>query len=227
MAHALRSLIFALLLSLPLTTRAQNSAPEQRVRFTAFCTRPATGLTFFPRAAGAAQPLVFYPTARSPRYDYRGAMPLRIVDAQTGTVVAEATVPPAIADALLVLVPNEPAPTAGLRYRVFVLDDSAARQASGTLAIINLSGLALSGTLGEHALTFADGLNPALPVSRAAKLTLRTPFKARTYQAYAGEIALAKGERALLLLLPPFYKGSLEVQSRLLMDAPPAPSPRP
>ncbi len=226
MAHALRYLICTLLLGLPFATRAQHPTPEQHVRFTVFCTRPATGLAFVPRAAGAAQPLVFYPTARSPRYDYRGAMPLRIVDSRTGTV-AEATVPPAIAEALLVLVPYEPPLSVGLRYRVFVLDDSAARQPPGTLAIINLSGLALSGTLGEQPLTLVDGLNPALPVSHAAKLTLRTLFKSRSYQAYACEIALGKGERALLLLLPPFYKGSLEVQSRLLTDATPAPTPRP
>jgi hypothetical protein len=48
---------------------------------------------------------------------------------------------------------------------------------------------------------------------------LRTTVKNRTYQAYVGNIELGKNERALLLLLPPFYRGSPEVQSRLLIDA--------
>ena len=41
-------------------------------------------------------------------------------------------------------------------------------------------------------------------------------------------VALERNERALLILFPPFYKGSLEVQSRLLVDQPPgtaAPKP--
>jgi hypothetical protein len=202
--------------------RATEGAPtEPRVHFTVFCPRPPTGLGFAPRAGAAVQPLAFYPTARSPRYEYRGTMPLRLVDQTSGAVVAEATVPAAITEALLLLVPVEPT-AVGVRFRVYVLDDSAARQAPGTLAVINLSGLPLTGTLGDEPLTLTDGLNAPHPLPRAAKLALHTPFKTKSYQAYAGEIALGKNERALLLLLPPFYKGSFEVQSRLLRDAPPA-----
>ena len=36
----------------------------------------------------------------------------------------------------------------------------------------------------------------------------------------AGTVELRRGERALLVLLPPFYRGSAEVQSRLLIDSP-------
>jgi hypothetical protein len=219
MAHAFRYLIFAGLTGGSWLARAQTPPAEQPVRFTVFCPRAITGLAFAPRAGAPPQPLVFYPTARSPHYDFRGTMPLRIVDAKSGAPVAEATVPSAISSALLILVPVEPVPAAGLRYRVFVLDDSATRQTAGSLEIINFSVLALSGTLEGKPLTLVDGLNPATPVGHAAKLQLRTPSKARTYQAYSGEIALGKNERALLLLLPPFYQGSLEVQSRLLVDS--------
>ena len=95
MAHALRPLIrqsgvgtalVALLFVFALASqaaRAQSAAPEQTVRFTVFSARPAAGLTYVARARQAASPLVLYPTARSPRYEYRGAMPLRITDAAT------------------------------------------------------------------------------------------------------------------------------------------------
>jgi hypothetical protein len=147
-------------------------------------------------------------------------MPLRITDAKTHAVVAEVTVPREISTALILLVPLDPAPAAGLRYQTYVLDDTAARQAAGSLAIINFSGLELAGTLDGKPLALTSGLNAVTPLGRSATLTLRTTVKNRTYQAYAGNVELGKNERALLLLLPPFYRGSLEVQSRLLIDAP-------
>src|SRR5688572_25599165 len=47
------------------------------VRFTVFSARPIADVAFAPRAGAAPQKVVFYPTARSPRYEFRGAMPLR------------------------------------------------------------------------------------------------------------------------------------------------------
>lgn len=236
MAHALRPLtgrshrfrdpltallfVFALGFDLGTAARAESAAPEQTVRFTVFSTRPAAGLTYVARPRQAATPVVLYPTARSPRYEYRGPMPVRILDAKTNTAVAEASVPPTITEALLILVPIEPVPATGLRYQVYVLDDTAARQAPGTLAIINFSGLALAGTVVGKPVTLQTGLNPAQAVGRTAAIMLRTVAKNRNFQAYANTLELAKHERALLLLLPPFYKGSSEVQSRLLVDSP-------
>jgi hypothetical protein len=227
MAHPLRYLIAPLLaFGAVLLAPGRAAAAEQAVRFTVFASRATSGLTFSPRVGQPAVPVVFYPTARSPRYEYRGPMPLRFTDAKSGAVVAEATVPPTIADALLLLVPLEPAPAAGLRYQVFVLDDTAARQAPGSLALINFSGMELAGTIDGQPVTLTAGLNPVQPIGRAAALLLRTTVKGRSYQAYAGKIELKAAERALLLLLPPFYKGSLEVQSRVLVDTPPrAPAP--
>ena len=193
---------------------------EQAGRFTVFSARPITDISFAPRTAAPKQKLVFYPTARSPRYDYRSAMPLRFLDATTGAVVAEAVIPPEIREALLLFSAIEPTPTSGLRYRVAVLDDSSPRQAPGSLAIINLSGLALTGTVGKETVALEAGLNTPIAVTSAAKVVLRSSAKGRSFQAYADEVKLKKNERALLILFPPFYKNSQEVQSRLLVDAP-------
>ena len=167
--------------------------------------------------------IVFYPTARSPRYEYRGTSPLRFFDPESGAVVAEAVVPPEIRHALLLFSPiavESVQGGSGLRYQIAVLDDSVARQRAGDLVIINFSGLALSGTVGTRAVTLRPGLNPPLAIGRSTKIALRTSWQDRSYQAYAHSIALAPTERALLILFPPFYKGSLEVQPRLLIDAP-------
>jgi hypothetical protein len=126
-------------------------------------------------------------------------------------------------DALLLFSPLADKAAAGgtLRYQVAVLDDSAARHGPGGLAIINLSGLALSGTVGAEKMTLKAGLNPTLAVGRSKPVTLTTVFQGRTYRSYAATITLGRNERALLILFPPFNPGGLEVQPRLLVDQPP------
>jgi hypothetical protein len=196
----------------------------QVVRFTAFGVRPLTDVAFVPRAKAAPQKVQFYPTARSPRYEYRGPAPLQFVDPETRELVAEVTVPPGMQQVMLLFSPVEPAAAGAgkLRYRVAVLDDSTARHGAGGLAIINLSGLTLSGTVNERAVTLQAGLNPTLAVGRALKMQFTTVFKQKTFQSYAGTATLKSDERALLILFPPFNPGSLEVQSRLLVDRPSA-----
>ncbi len=221
MAHALRYLTAAIAMATAVHGQPPR-APEQAFRFTVFSARPVEGVSFSPNLRAAPQKLVFYPTARSPRYEFRGALPLRFTDA-SGAVVAEATVPPEMHDVLLLFSAVEPVPSSGLRYQIAVLDDGAARHGPSGLAIINLSGLALAGTVGRADVVLKSGLNPTLQVSRTAKIMLRTTFKGRSYQSYAGELEMKAAERALLILFPPFYKGSLEVQSRLLIDEPPLP----
>lgn len=210
---------------------AAPAAPARAVRFTVFAARPVADLAFSPRADAAPQELVFYPTARSPQYEFRGAMPLRFVDATTGSIVAEANIPSGIREAFLLFLPIEAsassdgAGSAGaLRYRIAVLDDGAARHGAGALAIVNLSGLALGGTVDKEVVTLKPGLNPTLAIGRSATVALNTVAKNRSYRAYTGAVTLARGERALLVLFPPFYKGAFEVQARLLIDRPESPA---
>ncbi len=198
-----------------------GGAPLITVRFSAFSVRPPSDVALALRPGAAPQKLVFHPNARSVRLEYRGTLPLRFVDpAAVGTVVAEVAVPPEIKEPLLLFMPSDPKAKATLRYQVAVLDDSIARHGPGGLVIVNLSGLALAGTVNAEAVTLRPGLNPPLAMGASGKVVLRTTFKERTYQSYAGTIALKRGERALLLLFPPFNPGGLEVQPRLLVDQP-------
>ena len=224
MAHALRYLILLAALMATLAAQAPRAA-EQAGRFTVFSSRPITDLGFVPRVGAPRQPVVFYPTARSPRYVYRSAMPVSFTDGTTGAVVASVVIPPDIRDALLLFSPIEPAPATVLRYQVAVLDDSSLRHGPGGLVVINLSGLSLGGTIGKEAVNLTGGLNAPLSVGQSAEILLRATVGGRSYQSYAGALQLKKGERALLILFPPFYKGSHEVQSRLLVDDPAAAPP--
>lgn len=232
MAHPLRHLIAFTTLAAALCAQTPRS-PDQPLRFTVFSSQQIAGLSCLPRGSEPPTKLAFYPTARSPHYEYRGAMPMRIAEGASGAIVAEAVVPPEISDALLLFVAIDATadgaakPAGALKYRVAVLDDGAARNAAGGLVVINLSGLTLSGSIDGKNVTLKDGLNPAQAVGRSAKIALSTTFKGRTMQSYSGDLRLKKNERALLILFPPYRKGSLEVQSRMLVDEPPAaPTPR-
>lgn len=200
------------------STPSNVAAAGPTVRFTLFAARPIADLGFSPRPGAAVQRVAFYPTARSARYEFHGRMPLQFVDAASGDVVAEVTIPPEIREPLLLFTPAEAQASGKLRYQVAVLDDSAAHHPAGALVVVNLSGLALTGTLNDEAISVKAGLNPPVNIPRGAKLSFRTTFKGRAFPAYSGEVKLARNERGLLILFPPFYPGSLEVQARLLVD---------
>ncbi len=217
MAHALRYLtsLGLLLAVVVLGASAQTTAPV--LRFTVFSAKPIEGLSYVPRAGAPAQKLGFSTTSRSPVYEYRGAPPLRLVDA-TGAVVAEAVVPPEMREALLLFLPST---EKNLRYKIAVLDDGPSARAPGGLSIINLSGFALSGTVGAENVTLQAGLNPALALGpTGGKVALVSQQKGKAYPSYTNTVKLNRGERGLLILFPPVYQGSFEVSSRLLIDAP-------
>lgn len=225
MAHAFRYLIAVGVVGIfAAFASAQTNLPV--VRFSVFAAKPPTELSYIPRPGVAPQKIAFQSTARSPRYEYRGAMPLRFGDTTVGATVAEAVIPPEMREALLLFLPTENAEAGaapkGLRYKIAVLDDSAAARGPGGLAIINLSGRALAGTVGDKELELKSGYNAPLPAGAATKVALGTTEKGRFSPAYSSTVQLRRGERALLILLPPFYKGSMEVQSRLLIDDPAA-----
>lgn len=219
---ALRGFVALCLLGAVWTLNAQPAANLPAAWFTVFSAKPIKGLTYLPKPGAPAQKVAFYPTARSQRNEFRGAMPLRFLD-EKGGVVAEATIPRDIRDALLLFTPLENPPAEGqpgLRYQVAVLDDSTSRQGPGSLAIINLSGLSLAGTVNKQSVSLSAGLNPAITVGRSAAIVLRATANKKTYQSYSATVPLTPKQRALLILLPPFYKGSVEAQARMLLDEP-------
>lgn len=205
--------------------RAQpSSGAEPVVRFTVFAADPIEGLGYVAQPGGAVVPLRFYPTERSPRYEHRGRQPLRLVQMGKGDPVAEVPIPTGMRDVLL-LVSSTTDSTGLRRYRVTVLDDGPQSRVAGQIQLLNLSGLELTGELNGRRLAVAAGLNPAQMAGRSARLALRTAFRGRSYLAWHDTITLGPTGRALLILFPPFLAGSIEVQTRVLLDEPPAAEP--
>lgn len=198
--------------------RAQtNPAALPVVRFTVFAAEPIEGLGYLAQPGGVVVPLTFYPTARSPRQEHRGPRPLRLVETNTGATVAEVAIPAGWRDVLL-LVASTPGGTGLRRYQVTVLDDGPRQRAAGQLQILNFSGLELSGELNGRRISIEAGLNPALSTGRSARLTLRASFRGRSYLSWHDTITLGPAEHAVLILFPPYFSGSLEVQTRVLLD---------
>ena len=112
---------------------------------------------------------------------------------------------------LLILVPDNAARPGAIQYRVLILDDTAQRNKAGTLRILNLSGLELSGTINRGSVTLQDGADEFIRVGDSAVVNLQTPFHGRFYQAYAETLPIDHPGGAVLLLLPPYRRGSLEV----------------
>lgn len=222
MAHQVRYLI-ALCAALLVAPWALAQRPGQiAVRFAVFAQRPVEGLTYLP-GMGPAVPLKFNPATRSPRYNYLGAPIVKFTDATTGAVVAEAAIPEDMREPLLLFL-DPPAPNPrNLRYQIAVLDDSTAKLGVGKLAILNLSGLKLTGTLDKTDLKVESGLNAPVPFAKAARLTFFTTARGTRVQSYSDMIRPAKTSRLLVILFPPARKGALEIQVRTLAEEPPPP----
>lgn len=223
-AALVRIVLAAMLLTFSASEDSRAAAPVagQVVRFTVFGLRSPGEVAFTPKVGAAPQKLRFYPTARSPRYEYRGPMPLRFVEPETNTVIAEVTVPPGSAEVLLVFSPSDEKSPGSRRAQVAVVEDSFARHPAGTVTILNLSGRTLTGTVNDRIVTLEPGLNQPVTAGRSAAVRLTTTVRGRVVQSYAGTAALGRDERALLVLFPPFNPGSAEVQGRLLVDKPSA-----
>lgn len=191
-----------------------TSQPAPAIRFRVFALRPPAGLAFQPAAGASFQPIEFYPTARSPEYVCTGPMPLRFLDA-AGNSVAEVQLPATSSQALLIFVPRRDGNGRRPRFDILAFEDPPTAPSAGRFAVLNLSGLSLHGTFSGRRVAIGPGWQ-RLPGQ--GRLELRTTHAGREYRAYSDHVALPAGERGLLILFPPFYAGSLEVQGRMLRD---------
>jgi hypothetical protein len=199
---------------------AQTNPGIQRVvGFTVFAAEAIEGWGYLTQPGEAPVPLRFFPTERSPRYEVRGRPSLRLVAIETGETVAEVAIPEGLRE-VLVLVTPATAGTDSRRHRLTVFDDSTRQRGPGQVQLLNLSGLELTAELNGRRVAAAAGLNPAQDAGRSARLLLRTEFRGRSYLSWHETITLGPGGRALVVLFPPFLGGSLEVQTRVLVDDP-------
>ena len=193
-----------------------GTPPLREVSFSVFAVEPGLDAVYIPRPGAEPRPLEFYPTSRSSPQKYRGRSPLEIFDRASGATIASIELPREIRSALLIFMPSANPRSHDVR----VIDDGDARHSVGETRVINLSGLLLEGAINQEYLQLPNGADRTIKAGNFVRMKLRTMFRERSFPSYAGEFELESGGRALVLLLPPYRAGSLEVQSRVLLDAP-------
>lgn len=217
MAKRIRSLILLLWVWCPHLFAGVPAATEP-LRFTVWAFAVPPPLALAPGDTGAAPvPLQFHPSTRSPVYEWAGADVLRFVELETGRVVAEARVPAELKRVLLIFAPMRDA-ASRLRYQVLVMDDSERGLPKHSLCVLNCSGWALRGSAAGQSREFSPGLSAAIPAGGAVQVQLSAHVRGRWWQSHASQFELGPSQRALLVVLPPYYPGSPEVQVRRLVD---------
>ncbi|MDB6092497.1 MAG: hypothetical protein JWM32_59 [Verrucomicrobia bacterium] len=196
---------------------SDREAETRSLTFAVFSADPIEGLAYRPHPKSPLKALQFYPTGRSPEYQLQGSARLILCDVATGSPRADVEIPPDLRRALLIVGPKS-GKNSSRRLPVTLLDDARSAWSAGELKIINLSGLSLTGSAGPQSVALEPAATANLRVSGPANIKLRTEFSGRSYLACSETVSLKENERGLMILFPPYYPGSLEVQSRMLTD---------
>lgn len=239
MAHYCRYLVCIFVLTCGLEAFSKPEAKVRTINFSVYAAKmPTEPIHFLTKPLGNAQTVTLYSAQRSPDYRWTGSGPIqlfsesRIADMVEGEVsrriVAEVLVPDDMIQVLIILFPNpafttnESAPA----YLAYVFNDSPENLPAGRMVFLNASGMEFVGKINNSVVTVQRGLNPPLQVGSAVKIDLRVKYRERYYQSYSSTLRLPENERMMLLILPPYYEGSLEVQARVLSSAAPVESKR-
>lgn len=236
MAHYCRYLVCILVLTCGLEAFSKPEAKVRTINFSVYAAKmPTEPIQFLIKPAGNAQTVALYAAQRSPDYRWTGSGPLQLFSESqvagkgaemSRKLVAEVMVPEDMTQVLLILFPNPAVQTneSAPAYLAYVFNDSPENLPAGRMVLLNASGMEFVGKINNSIVTVTPGLNPPLQVGSAVKIDLRVKFRERYYQSYAGSLRLPENERMMLLILPPYYEGSLEVQARVLSSAAPVES---
>ena len=197
MAIIIRNLICCLLaVTTSFCAFAEEAKPKEfDLRFTVFAGSSIADLGFVqhpPKGPPVTTSVTFYPMSRSPQYRYRGPMPLEFIDTTNKNVVATVTIPDEMTTPLFIFTAK--AASAGeSKYQVLIIDDSLVAHRPQGLAILNLSGLALEGSVNRRPVTLRAGLNDVISVGGSTSVQFRTEFRGKSYLAFSDTVSVGSG----------------------------------
>jgi hypothetical protein len=215
MARFIGLTLATLVVSLGLSSTSGASDPR-RVAVTVFSPEPISSVGFRSDRDAPIQPLTFYPTARSSPHIVRSDE-IEFVDTDTERVIGRGVLPEGAHQVLFLLLRKIRSPASSWEIRAIIDDDSG--ESHGNLRVLNYSGLQFDGSIDGHEISMSEGDDTTLIIGKDPQVTLRTKFKSSQHTCFAETLSIPSGTRAVLLLLPPYRRGSLDVQSRLLIDA--------
>jgi hypothetical protein len=220
MASSFRNLVAVFVIGcVPLSLPAADE-PSRTVRVSVFsvdAVEPgALAIVTGPSDRERLLPLTMFPGAKSATYEYVGNGVMQIVETATRRPVSVVEFPEDMTDAFLIL----QSVAGAQRLKAIVLDDSVTKHRLGQLVVLNLTGHELSGTLGRRQVRLPTGYSGPFDVGPSVKISMTRMLNSRSYHVYGDTIKVPRDSRAILLLLPAVYRGSVEARVALLVDSP-------
>ena len=205
-----------------------DEEPIVKAEFTVYSLHRLSDLHFVDGDRKGSSPLTFYSSARSNTYEYEGINPIIFFredpspttenpTAVKRVKVGEVTLPPGRGRYLLIFFPDKD--TEAEDYHVYPLDDSTSALPYGCLKLFNATPYTLEGIVGRERVQLKPGPSGSFRMQGSSiSVGLGFSYEGTFHQSYNSPIRLNKESRGLMMIFPPFVKGSAIVQTRLLRE---------
>lgn len=161
--------------------------------------------------------------SRTGPYSYKGGNRISFYDSLSNETVGEVTLPQGSTRWLLVFVKNtfqDKGSANVLKYKIYPFDDSRRNLPGNGLVFLNLSGMALSGKLGDETIELTPGESEPFLIAENLQISLWTPdhYKQKLLPAHIKNYSFQRNHRYLMILFPPVLKGSADIDVRFLNE---------
>ncbi|MFP4156610.1 MAG: hypothetical protein ACLFU4_03245 [Opitutales bacterium] len=220
------------LISLPLLhgQTGEENEPVIRAKFTVYSLERFEGLKYLQGDRSTAASVNFFSSSRSPVYEYEGPNPIVFFKEFAGPkaseagdlrrrVVGQISIPEPGGEYLFIFFPDSQG--GDDRYAIYPLPDSPRELPYGTIRFFNATSFTLHGIVGGDRVRFPPGPSEPFRV-RGGQLSVGFGFthEGKFHQSFNSPLNLESGARGLLMIFPPFVKGSAILQTRFLQDHP-------
>lgn len=207
-----------------------DEEPIIRANFTVYSLQRPVNIKFINGDRKTATPVNFYSSSRSEKYSYEGLNPIVFfqeypapTESDPGAVerkkVAEVSLPPTGGEFLFIFFPTDDSDSD--TYRIYPMDDSTSAFPFGAIRLFNATPFTLEGVLGRERIRLEPGPSKAYRVN-SYKTALGLGFRHNDsfHQSFNSPVEMESGARGLMMIFPPFVKGSAIVQTRFIRENP-------
>ena len=207
-----------------------EEAPIINVDFTVYSMQRLKALHFLHGDRAESSPLTFYSSARSEKYQYEGVNPIIFFketpaptpenpDAVTRNKVAEVNIPTPGGEYLFIFFSDYRGDQEA--YKIYPLNDSTQALPYGAIRLFNATSFTLEGVLGKERIKLEPGPSKFYRVGNGlVSLGLGFRHGDKFHQSFNSPLELNNDARGLMMIFPPFVKGSAVVQTRFLKETP-------
>lgn len=207
----------------------EEEEPIINVDFSVYSLSRLEGIKFVNGDRDGAIPVSFYSSSRSEAYTYSGPSPIIFfteepaptadsAEAVRRIKVAEIDIPVPRGEFLFIFFPDDTQDKES--YRIFPLDDSTRAHPYGSIRLFNATPYTLEGVLGSERIRLRPGPGEFYRMrGNSVSLGLGFQHDGKFHQSFNSPLHLDDDSRGLMMLFPPFVKGSAILQTRFLRQA--------